>query len=58
MGIQKAFVSMYEIISSKKGIASTTLSEKVSVNIKTAWLIRRKVQESMKPSCKKNSKNM
>jgi|694.fasta_scaffold119223_3 transposase-like protein len=53
MGIQKAFVSMYEIISSKKGIASTTLSEKVSVNIKTAWLIRRKVQESMKPSCKK-----
>lgn len=47
MGIRKAFVSVFEVASNKKGIASTSLSSKISVNIKTAQLIRRKIQKSL-----------
>lgn len=47
MGLLKAFYSISEIATNKKGIASTTLSEKVNVNIKTAQLFRRKMQFCM-----------
>jgi len=49
-GIDKAFEMLYEIVTSKKGANSIWLAEHFSVNQKTAWLFRQKVQIAMKSS--------
>jgi transposase-like protein len=48
--IDKAFEMLYEIVTSKKGANSIWLAEHFSVNQKTAWLFRQKVQLAMKSS--------
>lgn len=48
--ILKAFYIVYYISTSKKGIASTELSRRLSLRQKTCWLFKRKVMEAMKSS--------
>lgn len=49
-GIENAFEMAYEIVTSKKGANSIWLAERIGVKQHTAWLFRRKLQESMKSS--------
>jgi hypothetical protein len=48
--IEVAFEMLYEIVTSKKGANSIWLTERFSVQQKTTWLFRQKVQEAMKSS--------
>jgi transposase-like protein len=48
IGLLKTFIGIFEMVTSKKGIASTTLSDKIMVNNKTSQLLRRKMQFCMK----------
>jgi len=49
-GITNGFEMAYEIVTSKKGANSIWLAERIGVKQHTAWLFRRKLQESMKSS--------
>lgn len=48
--ILKAFYIVYYVSTSKKGVASTELSRRLSLRQKTCWLFKRKVMEAMKSS--------
>lgn len=43
----KAFKMVFRIVVSKKGISTLALSREFGVNQKSAWLLKRKVQEAM-----------
>lgn len=49
-GISEAFEMAYDISTSKKGSNSIWLAERHGVKQMTAWLFRRKIQESMRSS--------
>lgn len=49
-GISEAFEMAYDIVTGKKGSNSIWLVERHVVKQMTAWLFRRKIQESMKSS--------
>lgn len=51
-GIENAFEMMYEISTSKKGVNSIWLAERIGVQQNTAWFFRQKVQLGTKSSLK------
>lgn len=46
--LQKWFIAIYLLTSSKKGISSIELSKKIGVTQKTAWAMDHKIREAMK----------
>ena len=53
--LQKWFITIYLLTTSKKGISSIELSKKIGVTQKTAWTMDHKIREAMKQRMEKLS---